>query len=54
MSNVLRQLHPSGLLKTEPNIAAYVARCEARPAFQKALNDQLAEYDAHKPPPGMG
>lgn len=54
MSNVLRQLHPSGLLKTEPTIAAYVARCEARPAFQKVLNDQLAEYDNHQPPPGMG
>ncbi|HEY2034131.1 MAG TPA: glutathione S-transferase family protein [Rhizomicrobium sp.] len=50
MATVLRQLHPSGLLKTEPKLADYVARCEARPAFQKALKAQLAEYDRHAPP----
>lgn len=53
MSTVLRQLHPSGLLKTEPTLAAYVARCEERPAFQKALKAQLAEYERHAPPASM-
>src|SRR3954462_7375487 len=27
-----------------PRLAAYVARCEARPAFQDALGEQVAEY----------
>jgi glutathione S-transferase len=44
MVAVLRQLHDSGLLKEYPNLAAYVARGEARPAFQKALADHLATF----------
>jgi glutathione S-transferase len=50
MATVLRQLHQSGLLNTEPRIAAYVARCEARSAFQRSLKAQLAEYEKHQPP----
>lgn len=42
---VLRRLGPSGLLQEYPNIAAYVARGEARPAYQRAFADQLAVFE---------
>jgi len=32
-----------------PNLAAYQQRGEARPAFQRALSDQLAAYKQHEP-----
>ena len=34
---------------SKPTLAAFVARGEARPAFQRALADQLAVFDAHQP-----
>jgi glutathione S-transferase len=43
---VLRRLMSSGLLKDYPNLAAYVARGEARPAFQRAFDEQLAVFNA--------
>jgi len=46
MVNVLRRLHSSGLLLECPNLAAYVARGEARPAFKRAFADQLAVFTA--------
>jgi glutathione S-transferase len=46
MVAVLRRLHGSGLLEAYPNLAAYVARGEARPAFQRAFADQLAVFTA--------
>lgn len=42
MVNVLRRLNGTGLLEKWPNIAAYVARGEARPAFGRAFAAQLA------------
>ena len=42
MVSVLQRLKPSGLLDEFPAIAAYVARGEARPAFQRAFAAQLA------------
>jgi glutathione S-transferase len=42
MVHVLRRLHRSGLLLEYPNLVAYVARGEARPAFKRAFDDQLA------------
>ena len=42
MVTVLRRLAASGLLDEYPNLAAYVARGEARPAFKRAFADQLA------------
>ena len=45
MVSVLRGLHDSGLLVEYPNIAAYVARGEARPAYRKAMADHLATFD---------
>jgi glutathione S-transferase len=42
MVSVLQRLKPSGLLNGFPAIAAYVARGEARPAYQRAFAAQLA------------
>ena len=46
MVHVLIRLRPSGLLDEFPNIAAYVARGEARPAYQRAFAAQLAVFKA--------
>ena len=42
MVHVLQRLKPSALLSEYPNLAAYVARAEARPAYQRAFAAQLA------------
>ena len=42
MVSVLLRLRSSGLLDEFPNLAAYVARGEARPAYQRAFAEQLA------------
>jgi glutathione S-transferase len=42
MVSVLLRLKPSGLLNEFPRLAAYVARGEARPAYQRAFAAQLA------------
>jgi glutathione S-transferase len=41
---VLRRLSGSGLLERCPNLSAYVARGEARPAYKRAFDDQLAVF----------
>ncbi|WP_342739185.1 glutathione S-transferase family protein [Bradyrhizobium sp. B117] len=46
MVTVLRRLNTSGLLEEYPDIAAYVARGEARPAFRRAFDAQLAVFTA--------
>lgn len=46
MVMVLRRLCGSGLLEEFPGVAAYVARGEARPAFQRAFAAQLAVFTA--------
>jgi glutathione S-transferase len=46
MVNVLRRLSGSGLLDKYPNLSAYIARGEARPAFQRAFAAQLAVFTA--------
>ena len=38
------------LVPDRPVLAAYLARCEARPAFQRALAAQLAPFAKHAPP----
>jgi glutathione S-transferase len=50
MVTVLRFLRHTDLVAQFPNLAAYVKRGEARPAFQRALADQLAVYAANQPP----
>jgi glutathione S-transferase len=42
MASVLLRTRPSGILDEFPNLAAYVARAEARPAYQRAFAAQLA------------
>jgi len=44
MINVLRRPAVSALLDGYPNLAAYVARGEARPAFKRAFEAQLAVF----------
>jgi glutathione S-transferase len=44
MVTVLRRAQSSGLLDEYPNLAAYVARAEARPAYQRAFAAQLAVF----------
>jgi len=49
MAHTLQRLKPSGLLDEYPNLAAYVARAEARPAFQRAFAAQLAVFTGRHP-----
>lgn len=51
MVTVLRRLNGSGLLEKYPNLSAYVARGEARPAYKRAFDAQLAVFTG-KPPAG--
>jgi glutathione S-transferase len=46
MVTVLRRLEGSGLVEEFPSLAAYVARGEARPAYQRAFAAQRAVYTA--------
>lgn len=46
MVQVLRRSHGSGLLNDYPNLSAYVARGEARPAFKRAFDAQLAVFNS--------
>jgi glutathione S-transferase len=52
MVTVLRRLEASGLLKEYPNLAAYVARGEARPAYKRAFDDQYAVFAEAQVGPG--
>jgi glutathione S-transferase len=51
MVTVLRFLRHTDLVAQIPNLAAYLERGEARPAFQRALADQMAAYAANQPQP---
>jgi len=42
MIHVLQRLKPSGLLSQHPTLTAYIARGEARPAYQRAFAAQFA------------
>ncbi|WP_224240194.1 glutathione S-transferase family protein [Hyalangium gracile] len=44
MVMVLRRLDGTGILEGYPNLSAYVARGEARPAFKRAFEAQLAVF----------
>ncbi|MBR1192516.1 glutathione S-transferase family protein [Bradyrhizobium sp. AUGA SZCCT0160] len=48
MVTVLRRLDGSDMLDEYPNLSAYVARGEARPAFRRAFDAQLAVFTASK------
>jgi glutathione S-transferase len=49
MTTVLRLIRHTDLVAESPVLDAYVKRCEARPAFQKALRDQMADYARNTP-----
>jgi len=46
MVHALLRLKPSGMLDEFPTLAAYVARGEARPAYKRAFDAQLAVFAA--------
>ena len=49
MAGVLLRLKASGLLDAYPNLAAYVARGEARPAYKRAFAAQWAAFTGGAP-----
>ena len=49
MVSVLRNLRHTDLIASQPRLADFVARGEARPAFQRALNDQVAVFRENQP-----
>src|SRR4051794_3023107 len=49
MAGGLFRAKPSGILDEYPNLAAYVARGEARPAFKRAFAAQLAVFTGKSP-----
>lgn len=46
MATVLRSLRHTDLVAAEANLAAYLERCQARPAFQRALAGQMSAFAA--------
>lgn len=52
MISVLRILRETDLVTRRPALAAYQARGEARPAFQRALAGQCAAFAENAPPAG--
>lgn len=52
MVHALLRLKPSGMLDEFPTLAAYVARGEARPAYRRAFDAQLAVFAAATPHAG--
>jgi len=49
MTTVLRILRSTDLVAARPALDAYVRRCEARPAFERALAAQLAPFAENAP-----
>ncbi|HEX2560332.1 glutathione S-transferase family protein [Phenylobacterium sp.] len=49
MVTVLRNLRHTDIVTADAVLGPYVARGEARPAFQRALSAQLATFDANAP-----
>jgi glutathione S-transferase len=49
MVSVLRRLEGSGILERYSKLSAYVARGEARPAYNRAFDDQLAVFNSRPP-----
>jgi glutathione S-transferase len=48
MVHVLRRLEGTDILRDYPNLTAYIARAEARPAYKRAFAAQLAVWEANK------
>jgi glutathione S-transferase len=50
MIMTLRGLRHTGIVARVPVVEAYRERCESRPAFRRALADQMAAFARHSPP----
>jgi glutathione S-transferase len=50
MTTVLRIVRHTELVKARKNLEAYRLRCEARPAFQRALAAHLKAFEENAPP----
>ncbi|MNW22785.1 hypothetical protein D3C71_2244880 [compost metagenome] len=46
MVTVLRRLEGSGILNDYPDLSAYIARGQERPAYRRAFDAQLAVFTA--------
>jgi hypothetical protein len=46
-----RSLDGKDLIERHPNLVAYKARCQARPAFEAALAAQLADFERREAVP---
>src|SRR5262245_20210923 len=44
MTTVLRILNHTDIVTGDARLAAYLERCTARPAFQRALNSQIGDF----------
>lgn len=51
MTTVLRNLRDTDVLGDFPTLRAYQERCEARPAFERALAAQMAPFEQYQPHP---
>jgi glutathione S-transferase len=49
MTTVLRELVNSGVLARFPTLDAYRRRCEARPAFGRAMEAQMKPFREYAP-----
>jgi glutathione S-transferase len=49
LTTVLRVLRDTDFVKKRAVLDTYQRRCEARPAFQKALKDHMANFAKHAP-----
>ena len=49
MTTVLRSLRHTDIVAADPVLGPYQARCEARPAFQRALDAQIAAFRQAEP-----
>jgi glutathione S-transferase len=49
MTTVLRNLRHTEILADYPSLEAFKARCEARPAFERALAAQMANFEKYAP-----
>lgn len=49
MTTVLRMLRHTDVVARRPTLKAYQERCEARPAFAKAMTDHLRPFQTGAP-----
>ena len=49
MTTVLRNLRHTSIVADYASLAALQARCEARPAFERALRAQMANFEKFGP-----